>query len=112
MGHYVDILLEFVTRFAEVGAAIVILTGITQTLYRWARHWRWGRISPDDRISLGRSIVLGLDFLVASDVLMTAIAPTWSHLGQVASVILLRLLLAYFLELELRRFMESREGSA
>ena len=46
MGHYVDILLEFVTRFAEVGAAIVILTGITQTLYRWARHWRWGRISP------------------------------------------------------------------
>jgi uncharacterized membrane protein len=112
MGYYVDILLEFVTRFAEAGAAVVILTGITQTLYRWARHWSRGRVSPDDRISFGRSIVLGLDFLVASDVLMTAIAPTWSHLGQVASVILLRLLLAYFLELELRRFMESREGSA
>ena len=92
MGYYVDILLEFVTRFAEAGAAVVILTGITQTLYRWARHWSRGRVSPDDRISFGRSIVLGLDFLVASDVLMTAIAPTWSHLGQVASVILLRLL--------------------
>lgn len=106
--YYVDILVSFVARVAEVGAAVVILAGVVQALHQWVRHWREGGLQPEDRTSLGWSIVLGLEFLVAADVLVTAIAPTWNRLGQVAAVILIRLILAYFLEAELGRLADSR----
>jgi uncharacterized membrane protein len=64
------------------------------------------------RIQLGQSMVMGLEFLVAADILRTALTPTWNEMLLLAALIGLRTVLNYFVERELkvldtdRRFCE------
>lgn len=53
------------------------------------------------RLSLGRWLVLALEFQVAADILRTAATPTWTDLGQLAVVIVLRTGLNYVLRREI-----------
>ena len=53
------------------------------------------------RLALGRWLVLALEFQVAADVLRTAASPTWTDLGQLAAVIVLRTVLNYVLRREI-----------
>jgi uncharacterized membrane protein len=47
-------------------------------------------------------MVLGLEFLVAADILKTALASTWNDIALLAALIALRTVLSYVLERELR----------
>lgn len=54
------------------------------------------------RRSLGRSILLGLELLVAADIIRTvAIAPTLESVGVLALIVLIRTFLSFTLELEI-----------
>jgi uncharacterized membrane protein len=53
------------------------------------------------RLTLGRFLALGLEFQLASDVLRTAVAPSWEELGQLAAVATIRTALNYFLSKEI-----------
>ena len=53
------------------------------------------------RLRLGRWLSLALEFELAADILRTAVAPTWSEIGQLAAIIVLRTLLNYFLQREI-----------
>jgi uncharacterized membrane protein len=54
------------------------------------------------RQSIGRGILLGLELLVAGDIIRTvAIAPTFSSLGVLAGIVLIRTFLSFSLEVEL-----------
>lgn len=67
------------------------------------------------RLELGKSLALSLEFLLAADILRTAVAPTWEEIGKLAAIAALRTLLNYFLERELkhsheRGFVPTRNG--
>ncbi len=54
------------------------------------------------RSSLGRSILLGLEFLVAADIINTvAIQPTLQSLAILAGIVLIRTFLSFSLEVEI-----------
>lgn len=53
------------------------------------------------RLTLGRFLALGLEFQLASDVLRTAVAPSFRELGQLAAVAAIRTALNYFLAKEI-----------
>lgn len=53
------------------------------------------------RSELGGSIVLGLDFMVAADVIQTVLAPDYYELGMLGALVLIRITLSYFLGKEL-----------
>ncbi len=53
------------------------------------------------RLSLGRFLTLGLEFQLASDILRTAIAPSFEELGQLAAIATIRTVLNYFLSREI-----------
>ncbi len=54
------------------------------------------------RHGIGRAILLGLEFLVAADIIRTiAVAPTFRGVGVLAIIILIRTFLSMTLELEL-----------
>ena len=54
------------------------------------------------RQSLGRAILLGLELLVAADIIRTvAIAPTLESVGVLAAIVLIRTFLSFTLELEI-----------
>lgn len=49
------------------------------------------------RLHLGYSFSLGLSFLIGGSILKTALAPTWTDIGQLAAIIAIRTVLNYFL---------------
>lgn len=54
------------------------------------------------RQSLGRSILLGLELLVAADIIRTvAVAPTFQSVGVLGLIVLIRTFLSFSLELEI-----------
>ncbi len=65
------------------------------------------------RLTLGRFLALGLEFQLASDVLRTAVAPSFRELGQLAAVAAIRTALNYFLarEIDEERRQIAEEGA-
>jgi len=52
------------------------------------------------RLRLGKWLALALEFALASDLIRTAIAPSWDEIGKLAAIMALRTALNYFLERE------------
>lgn len=52
------------------------------------------------RLRLGRWLTLALEFLLAADVLRTAVAPSWSEIGKLAAIAAIRTALNFFLQRE------------
>jgi len=63
------------------------------------------------RLRLGRWLALALEFELGADILRTAIAPTWSEIGQLAAIATVRTALNYFLQQEIDR-AAIRRGAA
>ena len=63
----------------------------------------------DIRIDLGHYLALGLEFLIAKDVIETLAEPTWEHLGKLAIIIALRSALTMFLAHEVKEVREEME---
>ncbi|WP_116452158.1 DUF1622 domain-containing protein [Blastococcus litoris] len=88
----------------EACGAVVIITG---ALWAFARFvWVGLRMRSTAafvpvRLTLGRFLALGLEFQLASDVLRTAVAPSFEELGQLAAVAAIRTALNYFLSKEI-----------
>ena len=53
------------------------------------------------RLKLGRWLALVLEFELAADILRTAVAPTWTEIGQLAAIAALRTALNFFLQREI-----------
>lgn len=58
------------------------------------------------RVDLGRSIVLGVEYLLAADIIRTLIAPDYYSIGLLASLVVIRTVLTYFLNMELHSLAE------
>ena len=53
------------------------------------------------RLRLGRVLTLGLEFIIAADLIGTTTAPDYYSVGIVASIVLIRTLLSYTLNREI-----------
>ena len=79
-----------------VGAVLAAVFAIGQLVRREGRTY--GRF----RRFLGRSILLGLELLVAADIIRTvAVTPTFESVGVLALIVLIRTFLSWSLELEI-----------
>lgn len=67
--------------------------------------------TEDIRLRLGRWLALSLEFELGADILRTAIAPTWSEIGQLAAIATIRTLLNYFLQQEIDRAAQRQQGT-
>jgi uncharacterized membrane protein len=106
-------LVSYLAAGAEIAAAFVIGVAILQGFVGYLRRLI-AFADPDlvsgeaIRLRLGRALALGLEFTVASDILRTAVAPTRQDILTLAAIVLLRSLLNYFLEREIRQVEERR----
>jgi uncharacterized membrane protein len=64
------------------------------------------------RLRLGRWLALALEFELGADILRTAIAPTWTDIGQLAAIATIRTLLNYFLQKEIDRAAQWQQAQA
>lgn len=58
-------------------------------------------------LRFGVWLLLGLQFELAADIVRSAISPTWSDIGQLGAIAVIRTVLNYFLERDLKEFDES-----
>jgi len=85
------------------GVVAVILGAMLATLFALTRLVRGrGEVYRRFRRFLGRSILLGLELLVAADIIRTvAVTPTLESVGVLACIVLIRTFLSWSLELEI-----------
>ena len=55
-------------------------------------------------------LLLGLEFELAADVIRTAIAPSWTDIGQLASIAAIRTFLSYFLDKDIEKVSDTRKS--
>lgn len=95
---------DVLVRLVEAAGALVIVIGAGASLLLFLRALP--RRDPQEfvpvRLTLGRFLALGLEFQLASDVLRTAIAPSFQELGKLAAVAAIRTALNFFLAREIR----------
>jgi uncharacterized membrane protein len=55
------------------------------------------------RLQFGLWLSLAIEFELAADILRTTVAPSWEEIGKLAAIVVLRTVLNYFLQTEIRR---------
>lgn len=98
--------LKQMTRAIEIGGIAVIVLGILgasiAVLWQVLRGRSGSEAFTLYRSNLGRAILLGLEFLVAADIINTvAIEPTLQSLLILGGIILIRTFLSFSLEVEI-----------
>ena len=92
-------------RVVELVGVVVLLLGAIASGVRYAADLRTlaaGVAYKRLRSNLGRSILLGLELLVAADIINTvAIEPTLESLAVLAGIVLIRTFLSFSLEVEI-----------
>ncbi len=97
--HWIGRTIEVVgIAIIVVGAAMALLLFLRDMARRRGKEGAVGTFRSD----LGRSILLGLEFLVAADIVNTvAIEPTLDNLAVLAIIVLIRTFLSFSLEVEI-----------
>lgn len=84
-----------------LGVAVIVL-GLLVAMLRAARGWRAEGVYRRLRQDLGRGILLGLELLVAADIIRTvAVSPTLASVLVLGVIVLIRTFLSFALEVEL-----------
>ncbi|MFN3257046.1 MAG: DUF1622 domain-containing protein [Ilumatobacter sp.] len=98
-------LVERVGEVVELVGVAIIVVGLAVSLAMLLLRWRHdGReiAYRDTRRSIGRSILLGLEVLVAGDIIRTvALDPTFTSVAVLGIVVLIRTFLSFTLEVEI-----------
>ena len=100
----------YVATITEGAAALVVIFAVLEALVAAARALFGGERELRKeaiRLRLGRWLSVVLEFLLAADILRTAIAPSWDDIGKLAAIAGIRTALNYFLQREVREASQS-----
>ena len=89
--------------------ALAIIKAIKELVFRNRRMDREEKLSQV-RLDLGVALALCLEFLLAADIVATAVSPSWDAVGKLAAISGIRTFLNFFLEREVKSLeAEKRE---
>jgi uncharacterized membrane protein len=97
--------MEWTSRVFEVAAIVVLVAGFLAGVVK-ALHFRFSDREEQSYVVLrryfGRSILLGLEILVAADLIRTvAVDQTWENVLSLGLIVLIRTFLSFSLEVEM-----------
>ncbi|KRC37620.1 DUF1622 domain-containing protein [Oerskovia sp. Root22] len=94
--------IEVVGKVVDAAGVAAIVVGALYATFLSMTRRHEGNVYRLFRRRLGRSILLGLELLVAADIIRTvAITPTLESVGVLAAIVLIRTFLSFSLELEI-----------
>ncbi len=111
MERWIDEGISFLALGLDVIAALFIGIGAVEAVKNTFGKLSIRNAHPESRLQLGRWLTLALEFLLAADVLRTAMSPTWNEIGKLAAIAAIRTALNYFLEKELDRQEQAEKES-
>lgn len=103
--HRLFVLIEYASIFIEVVAVIIIVAAIVSALMHYFIHYAFRRGLGDHyrefKIRIGRSLLLGLEVLVAADIVRTvALEFALQSILGLGALVLIRTFLSWALVLE------------
>lgn len=113
MAWHFHTLVFWIQRVIASIGVLVIITGVIWAIIQYVRDWLKGTILQQGervnhiRLNLGRILILGLEFIVAADLISTISTPDYYSLGIVAIIVLIRTLLSFSLNRELASLIDS-----
>jgi uncharacterized membrane protein len=111
-----DDMMEAVVRGFEVGGVAILVVGSLAAFVSAALSYRrvGGRNAYEGaRRNVGRAILLGLEFLIIADIVMTiTIDPTLKSAAALGVIVLVRTFLSFSLEIELEGSLPWRRRAA
>ena len=104
--------ISYMAPIAEACGALAVFLGVIRAILQYLYAFIRPHSVPVGpiRIRLGQSMVIGLEFQVAADILKTALSPDWNDVLFLAALIALRTILNYLLERELRVLNRQQNG--
>lgn len=111
-----DELMELVVRGFEAAGVVVLALGSVAAALKAAlsyRHHGWKQTYEEARRNVGRAILLGLEFLIVADIVMTiTVDPTLESAMTLGLIVLVRTFLSFSLEVELEGTLPWRRAAA
>ncbi|NLS77173.1 MAG: DUF1622 domain-containing protein [Chloroflexi bacterium] len=104
MEQAVRAVIMFLVPLVEACSVLVVVLGVVNTLvvylrcyFRTRAHFSCAPL----RFQFDQTLVMGLEFQVAADILKTAVAPTWDEILRLMALIVIRTGLSYVLKREI-----------
>lgn len=112
MNYYHDVMELVGTAVDAVGVLIIVVGAIIATVnFAGRRSGDFGNAYRAYRQGLGRAILLGLEFLIAGDIIRTVVvAPTLENVLILALIVIIRTFLSMALQLEVEGRWPWRRG--
>lgn len=107
--HHIATILKLVIESIAVS---IVAFSILKTVAKFARIYQ--RKDSEDfyheiRLDFGLSLALALEFLLAADIVATAVTPTWEAIGLLGAIAGIRTFLNYFLRQEVRELEADKQ---
>jgi len=101
-------LADTVALGVEASAVLIIAYGALEAIFKILLAVARGQTRGGHRkrilVQFGVWLLMGLEFELAADVVRSVIAPSWTEIGQLAAIGLIRTFLNYFLERDLKDY--------
>jgi uncharacterized membrane protein len=111
-----DDMMEAVVRGFEVGGVVILVVGSLAAFVAAGLSYRrvgWRRAYEGARRNVGRAILLGLEFLIIADIVMTiTVDATLTSALALGIIVLVRTFLSFSLEVELEGSLPWRRQDA
>ena len=109
--------LEYISLGIGAIALLVILWGVTkgiieviaaETSGRKTEETKSYQLLGEARYHIGYHLLLGLEFLIAADIVRTIVRPTLEELAVLGIIVIIRIIIGYFLGKEVEQFHRKR----
>ena len=107
--YYTMLAEDWLKSGTEMISLILVAAGVIVTSYQILRMIG----SPDlrkynqARLTFSRYLVMALEFMLAADIVATVIKPSWSGIGMLAAIAVIRTFLNYFVQREMKEEAEA-----
>lgn len=102
--HDILVIVQYSISFLGI---LIIVSGIILALLQYLGYVVTGRLVTENdkvnsiRLNLGRILILGLEFIVAADLISSTTRPDYYDLGILAIIVAIRTLLSYSINKEI-----------
>jgi len=108
-------ILEYISIGIGIVGILIVLWGVVVGLVefisaQFAHLGRQRKSLPLEkiRIDLGRYLLLGLEFLIAADIIRTIVKPSMEEVAVLVAIVAIRTVISYFLNKEIERLGHSK----
>ncbi len=109
---FFDVFLLYTKEFISAIGVFVIILGAIRSVHQLIQFIINKDFSINTiRLQFGHSVILGLEFMVAADIIGSLVKPDYYNLGLLGILVMIRTILSYFLNLELEALSpQQRKG--